>query len=218
LPSITWWPRYYIKSLLSSNSRDDTLLDISDGGHIENLAVFELLRRKCKLVIGIDGGMDSNYEFEDLKNLMRRANNELNIEIKFRPGYNPFEDIKPQADANWRSKKRFGIADIFQHKGDSNRNEPINIGTYIYVKSSLRQDSGASESEKYKEQDDETFDDNVYKYMKFNIDFPHHSTADQFFNSTQFTAYYKLGQSLCKDLFPDTKNDYSREEIIEKFD
>ncbi len=227
--SFTWWPWYYLKSLLARNTLEDTLLDISDGGHIENLAVFELLRRKCKLIIGIDAGMDAKYEFEDLKNLIKRANKDLDIEINFRPGYNPFVDIKPSPDAYGVSKRRYGIADIQKYKRTDGEIEEQDgkkvtehIGTYVYIKSSLLQDLATFPEEEEKENGKDTVKYKVYKYKKFNSDFPHHSTADQSFEPIQFQAYYELGQSLCQDIFDDLQvpleKSFTREDLIGKFE
>jgi hypothetical protein len=38
--------------------------NLSDGGHIENMAVYELLRRRCKFIISIDGEADPQSTFE----------------------------------------------------------------------------------------------------------------------------------------------------------
>ena len=141
--SLIWWPRYYLRSLFATNSLDNNLLDISDGGHIENLGVIELLRRRCKLIIGMDAGMDANYAFEDLKILIRRAWHEQGIELKFREDFNKI--IKP-SDRGF-SEKRYAIADILLHKEvikDAAGEKVIQeykpakeIGTYIYIKSAL---------------------------------------------------------------------------------
>ena len=36
---------------------------LTDGGHIDNLGVYELLRRRCKLIIAIDGEADPDFDF-----------------------------------------------------------------------------------------------------------------------------------------------------------
>jgi hypothetical protein len=230
-----WWPYYYFKSLFSNNSLESTFLDISDGGHIENLAVYELLKRECKLIISVDAGMDAKYEFEDLKNLIKRAYNTLNIEINFREGYNPFEDTKPRYNPTKRaymgSKKRFGIADILKfERGDDGKEKEGSyerIGTYVYIKSSLTQDLAPfpnDDKKKYKmingiiDESKLTFEYQVYNYKKYNSDFPHHTTTDQSFEPVQFRAYYDLGQDLCKEVFKDDLDEYStRAAIIDKF-
>lgn len=46
---------------------------ISDGGHFENLAVFELLRRNCEVILCFDAGEDPNLIFEDVSTLLSIA-------------------------------------------------------------------------------------------------------------------------------------------------
>ncbi len=108
---IVWWPVYFFFELFSQMGTDKKMLNISDGGHIENLAVYELLRRKCRLIVGVDAGQDSNYGFGDLEILTIRARNELGIEIKFREDQIPEEIIKPKPSHGY-SKKRYAIADL----------------------------------------------------------------------------------------------------------
>ena len=48
-------------------------LNVSDGGHIENLAVYELLRRRCKFIIAIDGECDPRLGFRSLMKLQQYA-------------------------------------------------------------------------------------------------------------------------------------------------
>ena len=80
---LTWWPYYHILELLSWNDTSRWRVNLSDGGHIENLGVYELLRRGCRLIIAVDATADPNYAFNDLKNLVIRARNELGLEIDF---------------------------------------------------------------------------------------------------------------------------------------
>ncbi len=46
-------------------------LNISDGGHIENLAAYELIRRRLKYIVCVDGGMDGAMTCADLNRLQR---------------------------------------------------------------------------------------------------------------------------------------------------
>jgi hypothetical protein len=90
---IDWWPWCLILQLFSKTNADRRRINISDGGHIENLGVFELLRRECKLIISVDAGADPTYGFSDLRNLVMRARNELGVVIEFRKGFHPEDCI-----------------------------------------------------------------------------------------------------------------------------
>ena len=111
-PKRVWWPFYFFKELFSQIGTRNQKLNISDGGHIENLGVFELLRRKCRLILVVDAGADPRYTFNDLELLTVRARNELGLEILFDKGQVPEEIIRPKPSHGY-SKKRFAVADVF---------------------------------------------------------------------------------------------------------
>ncbi len=111
--NIVWWPTYFFYELFSKIGTNNRMLNISDGGHIENLGVYELLRRKCRLIISVDAGADPNYTFEDLENLAIRARNELGLEISFPKGSSPEDIIRPKPSHGY-SEKRFAVGGVYQ--------------------------------------------------------------------------------------------------------
>ena len=263
--SLVWWPRYFVYELLSKIGIDNEMLNISDGGHIENLGIYELLRRRCKLIIAVDAGADPKFTFNEFQNLAIRARNELGLEIRFPKNY--LEDkIRPKPSIGY-SEKRFAIAEIchlweeillrdYENniiKGsngkpievlinykiyDSNPDRveavedilaavkkqitgqlnnknlitqalknietlvtqrlenDLKIGTLVYVKSSIIAPEGKPKIDK--ERDPLRY--YTYKYKIYHPDFPHESTADQFFDPVQWTAYYELGRYICGDV------------------
>ena len=106
-----WWPFYFFYELFSQMGTDKQMLNISDGGHIENLAAYELLRRKCRLIIGVDAGEDIDYGFSDLESLVVRSRNELGVEFRFRENRSPEEVIRPRASDGY-SRQRYAVADL----------------------------------------------------------------------------------------------------------
>lgn len=58
-------------------------LNLSDGGHIENLGAYELLRRRCKFIICVDGGGNRDLNGGDLQRLERYASIDFGIEMKY---------------------------------------------------------------------------------------------------------------------------------------
>jgi len=56
-------------------------LNLSDGGHIENLAVYELLRRRCKFIICVDGESDPTFTFHGLMTVVRHAQIDFGVQI-----------------------------------------------------------------------------------------------------------------------------------------
>ncbi len=107
-----WWPAYFFKEMMLKLDSQSKKVNISDGGHIENLAVYELLRRRCRLIIAVDAGADPEFRFDDLENLTIRARNELGIDICFRPDHTPEDTIRPKPSHGY-SRRRFAIADLY---------------------------------------------------------------------------------------------------------
>ena len=109
--NIVWWPTYFFYELFSLIGTSNRKLNISDGGHIENLGVYELLRRNCRLIISVDAGADPDFTFADLENLTIRARNELGLDIRFRDHMIPENVIRPKPSHGY-SEQRFALADI----------------------------------------------------------------------------------------------------------
>lgn len=208
--AIVWWPIYFFKELFGRIGTDNKMVNISDGGHIENLGVYELLRRGCRLIISVDAGEDKAYSFFDLNNLLIRSRNELGYEIRFREGHQPEDVIFPRPSSVY-SKQRYAIADIYQHWVDekiidpktgkevsniTNFDDPRKVGTFVYVKSSVT----APQGKPFLSEKEDPLRYGTYKYKIYHPDFPHESTGDQFFDPIQWESYYQLGQFIGSDI------------------
>jgi hypothetical protein len=235
--ALVWWPVYFFRELMGRIGSNNKMINISDGGHIENLGVYELLRRGCRLIVAVDAGEDKLYAFTDLNNLIIRARNELGLEIRFRHDEQPEELIRPRPSQVY-SKKRYAVADIYQWWEDGkvidpatqrevstvvNFDDPRKVGTFVYVKSSVLAPTGKpvlSEAE-------DRLKFGTYKYKIYHPDFPHEPTSDQFFDEIQWEAYYQLGQYLGSDILgisdltqyeSDSAPDISVEQLLAWFD
>ncbi|MBK6997816.1 MAG: hypothetical protein IPH31_24105 [Lewinellaceae bacterium] len=203
--AIVWWPLYFFYELLGRIGSRKKMINISDGGHIENLGAYELLRRGCRLIIAVDAGEDKIYSFADLNNFIIRARNEMGLEIRFRPTEQPEELIRPRPSQVY-SKKRYAVADIYkcweevpdpsQEDGkrivnfsEKERTDLGPVGTFVYVKSSVRAPEGKPDLDKRDE-----LKYGTYKYKIYHPDFPHEPTSDQFFDKIQWEAYFQLGR------------------------
>jgi hypothetical protein len=201
-----WWPAYQLLELLSRTDSTRRLLNISDGGHIENLGVYELLRRRCRLIIALDATGDPQYTFGDLRNLLIRARQELGVTITFRQ--RPEEFIRPPSSDGF-SRSQFVVADIAELPGRPSSGAPY-TGVLVYVKSSLRA------QRRWKNLTSESF-----AYKTYHPAFPHESTANQFFDPAQWEAYYNLGRFMAGDLLredctdPDVSGTKRVEELFE---
>ncbi len=205
----TYWPYYNLAELFGKMNPNRVRINLSDGGNIENLGAFELLRRKCKLIIVSDAGADPDYVFSDLQTLLIRARNELEIAIEFSPDQNPEKIIHPNLMMG-NSQGSYVIGKTYQLTETEGEKEFI--GYFVYVKTSVM-----VQSTKLTEEEEE-LQKSFYSYKNYHPSFPHESTADQFFDKTQWEAYETLGENIAKDLFSDFKDTVSIENLIDYFE
>ncbi|NIR65451.1 MAG: hypothetical protein GWN61_14525, partial [candidate division Zixibacteria bacterium] len=71
-----------LKELFSKIDENSSYVNVSDGGHIENLAIYELLRRRCKFIIVGDAEADPDLSFGGLAKLIRYARINMGIDIE----------------------------------------------------------------------------------------------------------------------------------------
>jgi len=162
------------------------LVYLTDGGHIENLGIYELLKRRCRLIVAIDSEADPNLACGSLLRLERYARIDQGVRIVL-----PWEQIAHQAAATraalWSATPvcengpHCAIGRIIYPDGEQ--------GILAYVKSSLTGDEK----------------DYVLDYARRNSTFPHESTGDQFFSEEQFEMYRALGFHMVDGIFKDDR-------------
>ena len=72
---------YLIKELTGSADEENRFVNVSDGGHFENLGVYELVRRRCKVIIASDAECDEFLTFGSLGNLVRICETDFGAKI-----------------------------------------------------------------------------------------------------------------------------------------
>ena len=204
--SPTLWPFYNFAELFGNMNLNRIRINLSDGGHIENMAVFELLRRKCKLIIASDAGADPDYTFSDLRNLLMRARNELEIAIEFSEDQDPEKIIRPNLMTGY-SQRSYAIGEIYELT--ETEGVKILIGHFVYVKASVTTQSIKLPPDKRENE--------FYSYKNYHLDFPHESTVDQFFDEVQWQAYETLGEEIANDLFKNFTGSVSVQNLIDYF-
>ncbi|HEV2153002.1 hypothetical protein [Bradyrhizobium sp.] len=167
---------YLLQEMFGWANEKRTYVNISDGGHIENLGIYELLRRRCKFIVAIDGEQDSKMTFQGLTTLQRLAFIDLGVTLDI--GLDPL-----RLNDEGLSNSHFAFCRIRYPSGS--RDGPENFGYLIYLKLSLTGNEGEF----------------IRRYRIDEPAFPHHSTADQFFTEAQFEAYRSLGEHIGDKMF-----------------
>jgi hypothetical protein len=163
-----------LKEVLGLSLREDSpVCLLSDGGHFENLGLYELIRRRVRLIVACDGTADPDYCFTDLQDAMARVWADFGARIEFvdQPALTPFMPSIPAGyphDARI-SKRAYAVAEITY--ADSSKGQLVYLTTALIEGLRLK----------------------LMGYKGANWDFPDQSTGDQFFDETQFEAYRELG-------------------------
>ncbi|HET6377913.1 MAG TPA: patatin-like phospholipase family protein [Methylocella sp.] len=188
-----WYSRIFdirsfllFKEMFSLIDEKSPTVYLTDGGHIENLGVYSLLKRGCRVIIAVDAEADPMMTFHSLLRLERYARIDLGVIINL-----PWQAIR---DCSMSVNKAFAEAaksgggipcspgphcaagEIQYGPGES--------GILIYIKASLSGDE----------------DDYILDYKRRNSAFPHETTGDQFFDEEQLEAYRALGFHIVKGL------------------
>jgi hypothetical protein len=160
---------------------DDTnpYVYLTDGGHFENLALYEMVLRRCRLIVLSDAGADGDFRFGDLGNAVRKIRIDLGVPIDFdevrifkaKPGR---DDPRAGEYNYWAfGRIRYSAVDTSTAAGDEAPD-----GLLVYVKPTVYGDAEPRD---------------VLQYKEAHEGFPHQSTGDQFFDEPQFESYRMLG-------------------------
>ena len=72
---------YFLRELLGWMDERAAFINLSDGGHLENIGLYELLRRRCRYIVVIDGEEDPEHRFDGLLNAVQMAHIDLGVSI-----------------------------------------------------------------------------------------------------------------------------------------
>jgi hypothetical protein len=161
---------------------------LSDGGHFDNTAIYELIRRRLPFILASDNGQDEAYAYEDIANLVRKARIDFGAEITFLDA----ETLDANLGAESHVRRAFGtLAQI----GGSAPPAPGAVaalatiaydgegfGTLVLMKPRLTGDGPAD----------------LMRYRAENEAFPQQPTLDQFFDEAQWESYYALGRHITR--------------------
>ncbi|MGZ8215401.1 MAG: hypothetical protein ACXWTP_12990, partial [Methylosarcina sp.] len=128
-PSPWFSLRYLLTELFGGADEKSKYLSISDGGHFENLAAYELVKRQCRVILISDGECDPYLRFEGLGALIRMCEVDFGARITIDVG-----SIRPQ-DPCW-SRNRCAVGCIEYADKSS--------GILIYLKASMTGHEGTS--------------------------------------------------------------------------
>ncbi len=167
-------PKSTLRPILNEalGNTDDThdFVYLSDGGHFDNLGLYEMVLRRCRYIVVVDATADAEYRFTDLGRTIDKIRVDLGIEIRFAAGI----PIRKFSGAGGGKSGVCAIAEIDYKWVDG---EDVENGCLLYIKATVCGDEPVD----------------ILNYRSEHPGFPHQSTADQWFDESQFECYRRLG-------------------------
>ncbi len=165
-------------------------LTLTDGGHFENLGLYELVRRKVDCILVSDAGVDPDFTLQNMSNAIERIRVDFGFQIRF--------GVRPETD--------YGIDNLISgsvNDGESEFNARFDVSRRAFAIGRI--DYGDKEGVLYwlKSTLIPGLPEDIYGYKAVNPAFPYQSTTDQFFDEAQLEAYRELGYRLCESFIAD---------------
>ena len=153
-----------LEELASQTTDDGRWIYLSDGGHFENLGIYEMVRRRCRVIVVSDAGSDPGCSFEDLGNAVRKIYIDQGVSIDFENLDLTARQIPPKVGS-------YCALGRITYPGSTTP------GWLLYIKPGYHGNEPA----------------HIRSYAIAHATFPHESTADQWFSESQFESYRGLG-------------------------
>ena len=168
--------------MLGQTTDDQNYVYLSDGGHFENLALYEMVRRRCRYIVVVDAGCDKDFAFEDLGNAVRKISLDLGVTIRFRG----IDSILFRAEAGkvyGPQEPPFHAIGTIDYPAADGGGEP---GIILYIKPAFhpRRINNVG----------------IRNYAVAHPEFPHESTSDQWFSESQLESYRALGFEITESI------------------
>jgi len=153
-------------------------IELTDGGHFENTALYELIRRRVRVIVAVEAGQDKVCTLDDLANAIERARVDFGVHIRFDERDWDLHFLR------WEEKvglaaRGFAIGTIrYPTIPQPEKGPPTYIdGVILYIQAipvwDMRPDTQS--------------------YWRRHKDFPNEPTSNQFFEEEQLEAYRELG-------------------------
>lgn len=135
---------YLLRDLIGKSDINMPYVCLSDGGHFDNMGVYELVRRRCMYIIVGDGEQDEDGICEGLANAIRRCRIDFGVDIDFGNSFKTKGEEKTlnhlmKADIVYPGSHEKGV--LIYIKAILNGDEPVDIRQYADVNSKFPQQS-----------------------------------------------------------------------------
>jgi hypothetical protein len=192
----------FLNEMFGRTTDEQEFVYLSDGGHFENLGLYEMIRRRCRCIVVSDAGQDPNYDFTDLGNAVRKIAIDLGVYISF----GELRQIKARSKDNSVIKGAYYAIGEIDYKTAPERaptpgasakdtkeaeekRKAVTNGYILYIKPSYLGTESAG----------------IVSYAAANAAFPHEPTFELFYGESQFESYRTLGFEIVDSVLKQAK-------------
>jgi len=170
---------YLTNELLGRTNDTSSFVYLSDGGHFDNMGLYELVRRRCRYIVICDAEDDGQLKFEGIGMAIRKCRIDFGAEIAL--------DLRPlhHRGGSEHSSVHCVVGTIRYPEDKPEDNPEHKPGIVVYIKSSLTGDEPGD----------------ILNYKREHPAFPNDTTLDQWFTESQFESYRRLGHHVAYSTF-----------------
>ena len=168
----------------SGTTENAFFIELTDGGHFDNTGLYELIRRRVRIIVLSQGSQDLGFSMDDLANAMERVRVDFGVHIRFGSETYPLGAMRP-AELGAVVKRGWAVGTI-KYPGTNSQ------GILLYLQATPISGMNAD----------------TVSYWRRNPDFPNQTTADQFFDEEQLEAYRELGMGIAQTAVEALKGEY----------
>jgi hypothetical protein len=136
------------------------------------MGLYELIRRRCRFIIVSDAEEDEKFKLEGIGGAIRKCRVDFGVVIDLN-----LDALRPLGDP--------GVSAFHYSLGTITYPDEQTCGKLLYIKAAVTNDEPVD----------------VIEFRKRHNEFPHTSTADQFFDESHFESYRALGHHTAYEVF-----------------
>jgi hypothetical protein len=166
-----WGLFWLLNELLAKTNANEKFLYLTDGGYFDNMGLYELVRRECRYIVICDAESDGSLSFEGLAMAIRKCRTDFGVDIQI--------DVTKMRKGNDALNSGVHcVVGTILYPNEDPQMKPRDRGKIVYLKSTL---TGTEPAD-------------LLSYRLKHPEFPHDTTADQWFSESQFESYRTLGR------------------------
>ncbi|WP_337175045.1 patatin-like phospholipase family protein [Paludisphaera sp.] len=169
---------WLVNELFGKTHGTGDYVHLSDGGHFDNSGVYELIRRRCRYIVAVDAGGESDSSNSNLATLIRLCRIDFGVRIQI-----DTEPLRPRGDE--RLTRAHAVVGSIRYDDVDHGQLP---GVLVYVRTSMTGDEPPD----------------LQNYARGDSNFPYQPTdIRQSFDEEQFECYRCLGDHIATDVLQD---------------